>query len=126
MQALLFISLWAVVVVGGLPRPTQEALQYRYSWWHAKEAGLISACLEVFAGYGLVRITLAAFSVGHLSVAATVTLCSFATFLLLEGGIRFMVTYRADELALPSFPVWAIAKLIARLRSNSRGLSAKT
>jgi len=125
-RAFLFISLWAVVIVGGLPRPTQEALQHRLSWWPAKEVGLLSAALEAFAGYGLVRVTLAAFSVGRVSVAATVVLCCIATFLLLEGGIRFLVTYRQDELALPSLPVWAVAKLCVRLRSSIGGLSPKS
>lgn len=118
MRALLFITLWAVVIVGGLPRRTQEALQFRFSWWPAKEVGLLSAALEAFAGYGLVRVTLAAFSVGRVSVTATVALCCISLFLLLEGGIRFLVTYRQDELALPSLPVWAIAKLSVRLRSR--------
>ncbi len=125
MRAVLFISLWAVVIVGGLPRRTQAALQYRLSWWPAKEVGLLSAALEGFAGYGLVRVTLAVFSVGHLSVAAAAALCCIATFLLLEGGIRFLVTYRQDELALPSLPVWAIARLVARLRSSTEALSAR-
>ncbi len=125
MRAFLFISLWAVVIVGGLPRRTQEALQYRLSWWPAKEVGLLSAALEAFAGYGLVRVTLAAFSVERLSVAATVALCCISTFLLLEGGIRFLVTYRQDELALPSLPVWAVAKLGSRLRSSIEGVSPR-
>jgi len=124
-RAFLFISLWAVVIVGGLPRRTQEALQYRLSWWPAKEVGLLSAALEAFAGYGLVRVTLAAFSVERLSVAATVALCCISTFLLLEGGIRFLVTYRQDELALPSLPVWAVAKLGSRLRSSIEGVSPR-
>lgn len=125
MRTFLFISLWAVVIVGGLPRSTQEALQYRLSWWPAKEVGLLSAALEAFAGYGLVRVTLAAFSMERVSVAATVALCCVSTFLLLEGGIRFLVTYRQDELALPSLPVWAVAKLGSRLHSSIKGLSPR-
>jgi hypothetical protein len=124
-RAFLFISLWAVVIVGGLPRRTQEALQYRLSWWPAKEVGLLSAALEALAGYGLVRVTLAAFSMERVSVAATVALCCISTFLLLEGGIRFLVTYRQDERALPSLPVWAVAKLGSRLRSSIEGLSPR-
>ena len=125
MRAFLFITLWAVVIVGGLPTRTQEALQYRLSWWPAKEVGLLSAALEGFAGYGLVRVTLAAFSVGRVSVAATLALCGISVFLLLEGGIRFLVTYRQDELALPSLPVWAVTKLGVRLRSSIEGLAPK-
>jgi len=124
-RAFLFVSLWAVVIVGGLPRRTQEALQYRLSWWPAKEVGLLSAALEAFAGYGLMRVTLAAFSMERVSVAATVALCCISTFLLLEGGIRFLVTYRQDEMALPSLPVWAVAKLGSRLRSSLEGLSPR-
>lgn len=125
MRALLFITLWAVVIVGGLPRRTQEALEFRFGWWSAKVAGLLSAALEAFAGYGLVRVTLAAFSMERVSVTATAILCAISAFLLLEGGIRFLVTYRQDDLALPSLPVWAVARLIERLRPNGRGSSTE-
>ena len=125
MGALLFIVLWGVVIVGGLPRRTQEALEFRFGWWSAKVAGLLSAALEAFAGYGLVRVTLAAFSMERVSVTATAILCVLSVFFLLEGGIRFLVTYRQEDLALPSLPVWAVARLIERLRSIGRGASAK-
>jgi len=124
-RAFLFISLWAGVIVGGLPRRTQEALQYRLTWWPARKVGLLSAALEAFAGYGLVRVTLAAFSMERVSVAETAALCCISTFLLLEGGIRFLVTYRQDEMALPSLPVWAVAKLGSRLRSSLERLSPR-
>lgn len=123
MRAFLFVSLWTVVIVGGLPRRTQEALQFRFGWWDAKLAGLFSSALETFAGYGLVRVTLAAFSAGQVSVTATVILCAIAAFLLLEGGIRLLVTYRLDDLALPSLPVWAVARLVGRLGPKGRGAS---
>ncbi len=125
MGVLLFFVLWGVVIVGGLPRRTQEALQFRLGWWRAKELGLISAALEGFAGFGLVRVTLAAFSMERVSVTATAILCALSVFFLLEGGIRFLVTYRQEDLALPSLPVWAVARLIERLRSIGRGASAK-
>ncbi len=118
MGALLFIVLWGVVIVGGLPRRTQEALEFRFEWWSAKVAGLLSASLEAFAGFGLVRVTLAAFSMERVSLTATAISCAISVFSLLEGGIRFLVTYRQDDLALPSLPVWAVARLIERLRPN--------
>ena len=124
MEVFLFIFLWGVVIVGGLPRRTQEALQFRLGWWRAKELGLISAALEGFAGFGLVRVTLAAFSMERVSVTATAILCALSVFFLLEGGIRFLVTYRQDDLALPSLPVWAVARLIEWLRPSDRGSSA--
>ena len=88
-------------------------------------AGLLSAALELHAGYRLVRVTLAAFSMERVSVTATAILCVLSVFFLLEGGIRFLVTYRQEDLALPSLPVWAVARLIERLRSIGRGASAK-
>ena len=116
MGALLFIVLWGIVIVGGLPQRTQEALEFRFGWWSAKVAGLLSAALEVHAGYGLVRVTLAAFSMERVSVTATAILYAISAFLLLEGLIRFLVTYRIGGLALPSLPVWAVARLIEWLR----------
>ena len=125
MGALLFIVLWGIVIVGGLPRRTQETLEFRFGWWSAKVAGLISAGLEVHAGYRLVRVTLAAFSMERVSATAAAILYAISAFLLLEGLIRFLVTYRMGDLALPSLPVWAVARLIERLRSIGRGASAK-
>ncbi len=124
MGALLFFFLWGIVIVGGLPQRTQEALEFRFGWWSAKVAGLLSAALELHAGYRLVRVTLAAFSMERVSVTATAILCAISAFLLLEGLIRFLVTYRMGDLALPSLPVWAVARLIGRLRSIGRGASA--
>ncbi len=120
MPPFLFVVLWAVVVVGGLPQRMQEGLQDRFAWWQAKFVGYFSALLETLAGYGLVRLTLAAFSVGRLSPSATALLCCIVSFLLLEGGIRLVVTYRLDELAVPSLPVWAVATLIERLVTAHR------
>ncbi len=84
MRTSLFITLWAVVVVGGLPRRTQEALEFRFERWSAKVAGLHSAALEAFAGHGLLSVTLAAFSMEHVSLTATAILCVISAFPLLE------------------------------------------
>jgi hypothetical protein len=112
MNAFLFVVLWLLVVAGGLPTPTQRVLEGAFPWWHSRLFGLVSSFIEFLCGFGLVRLVLLMSGVGRIGPGKSVVLGAIGLFLLIEGVLRLAITPRLDGVAVPSLPVWIVARAV--------------
>jgi len=106
----LFLALWGVVILGGLPKVMQQELECRFSWFHARIFGLISSFLEFLCGFGLLRLTLLASGLHRITAPRAIMLGVIGLFFLTEGLLRLGLTLNGN--ITPSLPVVLIARLL--------------
>lgn len=118
MQLILGVLLWAVLLVGGVPRDTQEQLDRRFAWWHSRLMGTISSFVEFFCGWQMFREVLLRRGLELIGPFAAWVLGLIAFFLLCEGVIRLGITLRTSEFAAPSLIDVLAFKAIRRMRGS--------
>lgn len=117
------ILLWAVMVLGALPRSGQHELESRLGWWHPRLMGSLSSFVEAFSGWNLLRSVLFRSELGVLGPEWAIPLGIAGFFLLAEGLVRLGVTLKMSGPALSSLPVAAVfngALAVLRVLENRR------
>ena len=111
----------AILIAGGVPKPGQEWLEKRISFWNARWASLASAVLEVILAAGLLQSFLIRVGIENGMPDGGVVRLVVATFLAIEGLLRIAIVTQGSAVAsLPVLVVWRVVGAIVQPRRSSR------
>ena len=119
MRIVIFLALWSLYIVGGLPDGAQRDLEYRVSWWYPRFMGIVSSCVEGLCGWHLLREVLFRSELEVLSAGKAVPLGVVGAFMLIEGLLRLGITMKLRDGALASLPVALVFKALIAWRDRN-------